>query len=212
MFSRAVFVTRQYKQLCAHFTVITCFICFDKKLTKAGLFLSVDARYKEHPSADKCHGPESGLFYFWHGLVCVLPYRGTSYAGPPHHEHPGNPVDPLVGGVWHRVVRGALWQWNHQPSLAGALVPQADWTLRDSAGGRCGRPVCAAVCGDANLRGRHNAVLWADLPQAEILYQVWRSGHVRPFLGLYGRHCSICHPEEQKLAQTPERPPRAFSS
>lgn len=89
----------------------------------------------------------------------VLPHRGTCYASPPHHEHPGNPSDPVAGGVGHRVLRRPLWQRDHQPPPAGTLVPQTDGPLRDLAGGRRGRPVRAAVCDDENLRGRHNAVL-----------------------------------------------------
>lgn len=119
----------------------------------------MDDRYQEHPSADQCYGGEPGLLHIRHGLVRVLPHRGSRYAGPPHHEHPGNPADPVVGGVWHRGLRRPVWQRDHQPPAAGTLVPQADGTLRHAAGGRRGRPVRAAVRGDANLCGRHNAVL-----------------------------------------------------
>lgn len=169
--------------------------------TVTRVLVCVTSRHEEHPTADQCLGAQPGLLPIRHGLVCVLPHRGTRHAGPPHHEHPGNPADPVAGGVGHRGLRRPLRQRDHQPAAADALVPETDGELRDQLGPRRGPSLRAALRRDANLRGRSNAVLRADLPEAQVLHQVRRRGHVRAVVGLHGGHRAVCRAQGQAVEQ-----------
>lgn len=136
----------------------------------------------------------------------LLPHRGGGHAGPPHHEHPGNPADPVAGRVRHRGLRGPVRQRGHQPPAADALVPQADGEVRDAARRRRGRALRAAVRGHADLRGRGHAVLRAGVAQAQVLHQVRRRGHVRPVLGVPGGHRPVRREEAGEMAERAEGP------
>lgn len=170
------------------------------------LILHCSRRYEEHTSPNQHPGAEPGLLRFWHGLVRVLPHRGGRHASPPHHEHPGHPADVVAGRVRHRGLRGPLWQRDHQPPPADSLVPQTDGKVRHAARGRRGRALRAAVRDHADFRGRHDAILRACVSQAQVFYQVWRRGHVRPVLGVPGGHRSIRLEEERKVAERAARP------
>lgn len=161
-------------------------------------------RHWKHPSPDPGSCSQLGILLLRHGLVCVFPHWGSGDVGPPHHEHPWNPAGTGTWRVGHRDLRCPLRQRDHQPALAGPLVPQAHGPLWQFSW-RCGGPALhSSVCLCEDRCWQQNAVLWINLSKAIADSESLWGGYLHSLLDLHGGHCTFCLQENPLQIQAME--------